>query len=104
MIHQGEGRKHLHGLFVSFGGVLELNFQLEQCGEAPEPACPAATEGQVIRLLGRAGGMCVQVSAACGGGGLRRKVDAAMIKAVTGPDYMSEPGGGVAARSRPEES
>lgn len=57
----------------------------------------------MIRLLGRADGMCVQVSAAWGVG-RERKVDAAMIKAVTGPDYMSEPGGGVAARSRPEES
>lgn len=57
----------------------------------------------MIRLLGRADGMCVQVSAAWGVGG-ERKVDAAMVKAVTGPDYMSEPGGGVAARSRPEES
>ena len=40
---------------------LGLTFQIQQCGEAPEPVSPAALEGQVILLLGPAEGMCVCV-------------------------------------------
>lgn len=71
---------------------LALSFQFQQCGEAPEPASPAAVEGQAILPM-----ECVSGVSGVSGGGWGGV-------AVTAPDYVSEPGGGVATRSRPEES
>lgn len=77
---------------------LDLSFQFQQCGEAPEPASPAAVEGQAILPM-----ECVSGVSGRGWGGWLGGWGGVGV-AVTAPDYMSEPGGGVATRSLPEES